>query len=139
VGNGEKINIWSDIPKKKNIWSDAWVPSIADRKITTPRGHDIISTVCELIDPVTGQWDEELVNETFSPVDVQHVMAIPLPTNEMDDFVAWSFNKNGVFSVRSAYHVEWNHQHNKKMRRTNGVESQWNLRQNLEVAVAYQS
>ena len=70
MGNGEKIN----------IWSDAWVPSIADRKIITPRGHGIISKVCDLIDPVTGQCGEELVNETFSPADVQHVMAIPVPT-----------------------------------------------------------
>ena len=26
-----------------------------------------------------------------------------------EDIVAWHFNKNGFFSVRSAYHVQWTH------------------------------
>lgn len=115
-----------------NIWSDAWVPSIADRKIITPRGHGIISKVCDLIDPVTGQCGEELVNETFSPVDVQYVTLwlfhLPHIFFERSGFArfidfAWSFNKNDVSSVRSAYHVEWNHQHSGKLRRTTGLES----------------
>lgn len=60
VGDGTKIN----------IWSDAWVPGSADRKIITPRGQNIISKVGDLIDPVTRQWDEELVDHTFWHVDV---------------------------------------------------------------------
>ena len=113
VGDGTKIN----------IWSDAWVPGSADRKVITPRGQNIISKVGDLIDPVTRQWDEELINQTFWPVYVHQVMSITLPAHEMEDFVAWSYNKGGFFSVRSAYHVEWNHQHGRKLRRTNGVEA----------------
>ena len=33
-------------------------------------------------------------------------MAIPLPSQSMEDFVAWSLTKTGTFSVRSVYFAE---------------------------------
>lgn len=54
--------------RKVNIWSDPWVPSSPDRKIITPRGHTILTYVCELIDADSGQWDEELIRGIFNPV-----------------------------------------------------------------------
>lgn len=44
-----------------------------------------------------------------------------LPQYDMLDFIAWNFTKNGIFSVRFAYVVEWNHQHGRKLCRTNGM------------------
>ena len=40
-----------------------------------------------------------------------------------NDFVSWHCNKNGIFFVRSAYHEEWEHQHGRKLRMTNSVQS----------------
>jgi hypothetical protein len=34
--------------------------------------------VNELIDPVTGQWDAELVRQTFNEDDVQTILVIPV-------------------------------------------------------------
>lgn len=59
-GNGESIN----------IWSDQWIPSSHDRKIMTPRGQCLLTLVKEIINPVTGDWDEELLRDNFWPVDV---------------------------------------------------------------------
>ena len=64
----------------------------------------------ELIDPITGQWDEQLLRSFFNPVDLNRILQIPLHTGAFDDFVAWNFTKTGMFSVKSAYHVEWRHQ-----------------------------
>lgn len=100
VGNGDSID----------IWRDPWVPTSPDRKVMTPRGNIVITKVSELIDPQLGQWDEDLVRSLFTHVDAARIFNIPLSLNGFDDFVAWHYNRNKMFSVRSAYHVEWRHQ-----------------------------
>ena len=77
--------------------------------------------MADLIDPITNSWDEDLVRQTLWPIDVQRVLAIPLPMQNMSDSIAWSYTKNGVFTVRSAYLEEWNQQHGRKLQYTNGM------------------
>jgi ribonuclease HI len=31
-------------------------------------------------------------------------------THGFEDFIAWGFSQNGIFTVRSAYHLQWRHQ-----------------------------
>jgi hypothetical protein len=129
VGDGSKIN----------IWNDARIPGSHDRKIVTRRGHNLLTHVSDLIDPITDRWDEELVKQTFWSIDIGRILAIPL-TDPMEDFIAWHYNKNAVFSVKSAYHVEWDFQHGQKLRRTNGVGNStvnpvWGKLWNLNIAV----
>ena len=76
----------------------------------TPKGGTILSKVEELIYPHTGQWGVELLRDNFLPVDVARILQIPLHVEAVEDFVAWHFTRSGTFSVRSAYHVEFNHQ-----------------------------
>jgi hypothetical protein len=99
VGNGEKIN----------IYTDPWIPSSWNRMILSPRGNGLYSKVSELINPVMGTWDIELLNSLFSVVDVQRILEIPLNNQGFDDFIAWHYNKNGRYSVRSGYHIQWKH------------------------------
>jgi ribonuclease HI len=109
VGDGTSIN----------IWSDAWIPSSPSRKILTPRGNTVYTKVSELIDPVTRSWDEELLRDLFLDVDVTRILKIPLAVGMMEDFVSWNYTNTGIFTVRTAYHIEWDHQHGRKLRRTN--------------------
>jgi hypothetical protein len=62
----------------------------------------IVDRVADLIDPVTGQWDLERVNECLWPVDASHVCNIPIGLN-VDDTWAWRLEPKGNFSVKSAY------------------------------------
>jgi hypothetical protein len=111
VGNGQNID----------IWRDAWIPHGANRKIITHRRGHLLSKVSDLIDPVTNCWDEDLVRQTLWPIDAQRVLAIPISMHNMSDFIAWSYTKNGLFTVRSAYLDEWNKQHGRKVQYTNGM------------------
>jgi hypothetical protein len=90
-----------------NIWKDEWIPNSSNRKVFTRRGSNLVSMVCELINPVTNQWDEELIDQTF---DACRIKVLPLPSFEMSDFVAWNLTKNEIFSVKSAYYAEWESQ-----------------------------
>jgi hypothetical protein len=61
----------------------------------TPKRQCLLRTVQELIDPVKGGWDEQLVN--FWPVDVERIIQIPLPSFGQPDFIAWHSTKSGCF------------------------------------------
>jgi hypothetical protein len=78
--------------------------------VIKPKGQHILTRVNELIDPTTNTWDADLVNQTFWPIDARRILAIPLSAHMMEDFVSWHFTKTGIFSVRSAYFVEWESQ-----------------------------
>jgi hypothetical protein len=60
--------------------------------------------VCDLIDPIIGNWDHDLVQNLFWEEDAKIILAIPLKPN-MDDFLVCHYDKKGIFSVKSAYHV----------------------------------
>jgi hypothetical protein len=36
----------------------------------------------------------------------------------MEDFTSWNHKKESIFTVLSAYRVEWDHQHGRKLIRT---------------------
>jgi hypothetical protein len=97
VGNGEKINIWQD-------------PSSPNGKIITPRGAVVYTKVSDLIDPITEQWDIDILEALLSPIDVHRILQIPLHNRGFEDFIAWRFTKHGKYTVRSGYHVQWRHQ-----------------------------
>jgi hypothetical protein len=109
VGDGEDIN----------IWDDPWISSSPSRKILTPRGRIVYTKVSKLIDLVTRTWDEVLIRSLIFSVDVNRILEILLAVGMMEDFVSWNYTKNVIFSVRSAYFVECDHQHGRKLIRTN--------------------
>ena len=76
----------------------------------------------ELIDPITGWWDEELLRANLWSVDVEPILRIPLPTHDQSDFIAWLPNKNGCFSVKSAYHLEWRIEYRRRALRSDGTD-----------------
>ena len=67
VGNGMKIN----------IWEDCWIPSSNSRKIITVRGNYVLTMVNELINPLTRDWDEELIRDNFWRIDADRILWNP--------------------------------------------------------------
>ena len=89
VKNGQNID----------IWRDAWISNCANRIIITSRRGNLLEKVSDLIDPVRNGWDEDLIRQKLWPIDAQRVLAIPLPMHNMPDLIAWSYTKNGLFTV----------------------------------------
>jgi len=94
VGNGDSIR----------IWEDPWVPQGATKKPITPRRGNILTRVSELINPLTEDWDDEMVRAIFWEEDAQKILTVPVHL-EMDDILAWHYDLKGMFSVKSAYRV----------------------------------
>lgn len=82
VGDGTQIN----------IWTDNWLPTSQNFKIQTPRGNNLVTSVSELINPITDTWDVELIRSLFWDVDVHRILQIPLIAGR-DDAVASHYNK----------------------------------------------
>jgi hypothetical protein len=116
VGNGSSIN----------VWRDPWLPNSPNRRVFSRQNSTLIGKVEELIDPGTGSWDVQLLQEIFCPTDVRMITAIPLSPWMEEDSIAWHGNRNGMFSVRSAYHMEWQHQYGSRARRREAGNSEIN-------------
>ena len=43
----------------------------------------------------------------FTQQDANDILSIRLPNFEEDDYIAWQPEKNGIFTVRSAYRPHW--------------------------------
>jgi hypothetical protein len=74
----------------------------------TPKESIMIKFVSDLVNPIDGNWDEELINEFLWPVDAHRILQIPL-TPGREDFVAWHNNWLGLFTFKSAYYCQWNY------------------------------
>lgn len=50
-------------------------------------------------------WDIQLLNVLFSPEEVDLIRNLPLSMQNVKDRRIWHYERNGKFTVRSAYHV----------------------------------
>jgi hypothetical protein len=75
----------------------------------TPRGNTIYTKVFELISPITGSWDEDLLRDLFLDIDVERILQIPLNNRGFGDFIAWHYTKHGHYTVKSGYYIQRQH------------------------------
>ncbi|WVZ50515.1 hypothetical protein U9M48_001761 [Paspalum notatum var. saurae] len=85
-----------------HIWKDPWIPRGTTRRPSTPQGSSLLTRVSDLIDPVSGRWDVQLVRDTFCLDDAEVILTIPI-NEASEDWPAWHFDVKGIFSVKSAY------------------------------------
>jgi ribonuclease HI len=118
-----------------NIWEDNWLPLQNGYKVWSPKPpNSELSQVSQLIHHDLGIWNASLVNATFLPFEAMQILQLPLPTSTHMDSQIWGPNKNGIFSVKSAYHSirKWE-EFNISQTSTRGANSEcwsklWNIR-----------
>ncbi|KAM0824602.1 hypothetical protein ACQ4PT_070100 [Festuca glaucescens] len=92
VGSGQSIS----------IWEDNWLPNSATMR---PMGQLKDTDLVMVNELMTGnhEWNEPLIRELFFAPDADSIMSIPLRSSVGDDWLAWSKEKSGIYTVRSAY------------------------------------
>jgi hypothetical protein len=96
VGDGNSIK----------VWQDPWLPVPSTFKVQSPvtvLPRD--SYVRDLIDSDTGWWKIALVHEIFLPEEAVLICGIPICPRRQGDRLEWVGTKNGIYSVKSAYHL----------------------------------
>ncbi|XP_030963604.1 uncharacterized protein LOC115984727 [Quercus lobata] len=94
IGNGKGIQ----------IFHDAWLPNLNDGRILFHR--DVLApdaTVDMLIDPHSGWWNLNLIDQCFFPPDAKIIKSLPLCIVPQIDSLVWLAKRSGQFSVKSGY------------------------------------
>jgi hypothetical protein len=91
--------------KDTKVWTDNWLPRDSRLRPITVVDADPPTFVSELIVQSTRSWNFQALQTHFIPMDIETIRSIPLGTVSHDDIWAWHFEKNGIFSVRSAYRM----------------------------------
>jgi hypothetical protein len=80
------------------VWRGNWIPRQGSLK-PSRRGNFRIGWVSDLINAQTRSWDEQTIWRVFYPHDADAILAIKLTPRSTDDFIAWSQEDNGLFTV----------------------------------------
>jgi hypothetical protein len=87
-----------------NIWRDRWIPGAIDGRPVCPKPGASALQVSELIVEEGGRWDDAALDANLLAMDAQAVRRIPLGRRQ-GDIWAWSGERHGLYTVRSAYRL----------------------------------
>jgi hypothetical protein len=93
VGDGTQIR----------TWEDRWIPGTLSLKPMGRMGTLPLEKVSDLIIAGSGTWNVDVVRNNFLAPDADAILNIPLRANGGEDFLAWSLEKTGIYSVKTAY------------------------------------
>ncbi|GER30020.1 RNA-directed DNA polymerase (reversetranscriptase)-related family protein [Striga asiatica] len=87
------------------IWSEPWIPNLTNFIPSTafPSDSCRLKKVCDLLTYSGNSWDTDLIEQSFRPEEARHILSIPLDRVAYSDMWKWIPDKNGKFSVKSAY------------------------------------
>ena len=74
-------------------------------KATVNLNNSRVRRFHQLINAEEHSWKEDMIRTIFQPFDADVILKIKLPNYEEEDFIAWTQEKQGVFTVRSAYNL----------------------------------
>ncbi|XP_042974784.1 uncharacterized protein LOC122306423 [Carya illinoinensis] len=98
VGNGQTIR----------IFKDPWLPEGVSVSALIEVDENL--KVNSLIDANTGWWNVHMMRALFNPNLIQQILKLHISVNS-EDSLYWSHEKNGSFSVKSAYRFIQQHHH----------------------------
>lgn len=88
-----------------SIWYDSWIPLPHLFKPFSPVMEGIENMLVEdLIDSEERCWMLLLLQELFMEEEVKCIACIPLNICPSEDCIIWHFERNGLFTVKSAYY-----------------------------------
>jgi ribonuclease HI len=88
-----------------HILRDSWIPRSSGTRIEKLKKNSRRRWVNQLMTLGTNSWNMELLRELFYEHDVAAICQIKIPESSKVDCVAWNCEKNGLFTVKSAYRL----------------------------------
>lgn len=86
------------------IYGENWIPVEGLGKVISPRTSLAANAlVAELIHPVSGWWDSQIIDSNFLPFEAQRIKAIPISSVAWEDTLIWPKSSDGTYSVKTGY------------------------------------
>ena len=63
----------------------------------------LVLSVNQLTHSDRKEWNTELIRQIFHNFDAKEIVRIAIPRSDVEDYIAWHYERNGVFSVRITY------------------------------------
>ncbi|XP_074288083.1 uncharacterized protein LOC141613242 [Silene latifolia] len=89
--------------KSTRVWHDVWLPETHTGRVISPcvAGNENLR-VCDLLSE-QGGWDVERVSSLFLPFETERILNIRVSHLRPMDIWYWNAEKDGMYSVKSAY------------------------------------
>jgi hypothetical protein len=88
-----------------NIWKDNWLPGGVDLKPLVRLDRVDLEQVSELFIPGTRSWNEDLIRASFVSCDADELLKLRPGFRMEEDLIAWNSERNGLYTVTSAYRL----------------------------------
>ena len=88
-----------------DIWGSNWIPRAGAQRPLGRKCETDAAKVVDLLDSEGTSWNVDKLHQIFYDFDVNDIKKISVGGVGTEDYHAWNFTKNGIFSVRSAYHL----------------------------------
>jgi hypothetical protein len=89
-----------------DVWSDNWILRKGLKRPLGLRPNKHVSLVNKLLLSDGQGWNADKLNELFFEGDVEDILKIPVGRAGIENYIAWNYTKNGIFTVKSAYHLK---------------------------------
>jgi len=87
------------------VWGDNWLPNIGSLTFHSGLSLPCDAKVANLINVSVKGWNYALIDNSFSAYVANIIKNISLCRSLPPDKIIWNGTLNGVFSVKSAYHI----------------------------------
>jgi ribonuclease HI len=110
---------------------DQWLQRDSGMKITALKKNSKKRMVSQLMNTEGKSWNVSLLQELFLEHDVQAIQSIQIPPQAQCDRIAWHYESNRVFTVKSAYRLAMKLKHQNRdnvssSTNADGERSLWN-------------
>jgi hypothetical protein len=93
IGDGDSVS----------IWTAKWIPGNISMTPSVHTGEEELHCVCDLIDKENRAWKVEIIRKNFIAPEADVILNIPLRRGGGDDFWAWGLERNGIYTIKTAY------------------------------------
>ncbi|GER32678.1 RNA-directed DNA polymerase [Striga asiatica] len=106
TSSGQTVNLMGD-GHLISTWEHPWLPRISNPSLTCcfPRDMVKLARVNDLMIEGGGEWDRELIRQSFKPDEAEIILKISVSRIGRRDKLVWMFGKFGKFDVKSAYNA----------------------------------